>query len=165
MAPTAPKHFKRPGLIFIPWCVGTSRPERLVRKHVPDSDPGCALRSTSMPALHGRNVPNCRPMADGGTRRCSAGACPPLESEWGVAESTVPTRHTKSQLRLFIPWCAGASRPERYESMSRTSRGRGCLSPAGVGMGRGRIHRANSPYQIDNSCRIFIPSMCRRQPA
>ena len=34
------KHFQRPGLIFIPWCAGTSRHGRLVRKHVPDSDPG-----------------------------------------------------------------------------------------------------------------------------
>ena len=134
MAPTTPKHFQRPGLIFIPWCAGASRHERLARKHAPDSDPGCALQSTSMPALHRRNLPNCRPMADGGTRRCSAGACPPLESEWGVAESTVPTRHTKSQLRLFIPWCehfqrpglifipwcAGAGMSDCYESMSRT---------------------------------------------
>ncbi len=91
-----------------------------VRKHVPDSDPGFAPQSTSMPALPGRNVPNCRSMIDGGTRKCSAvedfarrGACPPLGSEWGVAESTVPTRHTKSQLRVFTPWCAGPSRDER----------------------------------------------------
>ena len=91
-----------------------------VRKHVPDSDPGFAPQSTSMPALPGRNVPNCRPMIDGGTRKCSAvedfarrGACPPLGSEWGVAESTVPTRHTKSQLRVFTPSCAGPSRDER----------------------------------------------------
>ena len=51
-----------------------------VRKHVPDSDPGCALQSTSMPALHRRNVPNCRPMVDGGMRKCSAGACPQLRA-------------------------------------------------------------------------------------
>ena len=35
--------------------------------------------------------------------QCSAGACPPLGSGWGVAESAVPTRCTKPQLRLFIP--------------------------------------------------------------
>ena len=99
--------------IFIPWCAGTSRNERLVRKHVPDYDPGCTLQSTSMPALHRRNVPNCRPMADGGMRGCSAGACPPLGSEWGVAQSTVPIRCTKPQLRLSITWCAGGSRHER----------------------------------------------------
>ena len=40
VAPTTPKHFQRPGPIFIPWCAGTSRHGRLVRKHVPDSDPG-----------------------------------------------------------------------------------------------------------------------------
>ena len=106
--------------IFTPWCAGDSRHERLVRKHVPDSDPGCALQSTSMPALHGRNVPNCRPTADGGMRKCSAvedfarrGACPPQGSGWGSAESTVPIRCTKPQLPLFIPWCAGDSRHGR----------------------------------------------------
>ena len=41
------------------------------------------------------------------------GACPPLASGWGSAESTVPIRCTKRQLPLFIPWCAGASRHER----------------------------------------------------
>ena len=91
--------------IFTPWCAGTSRHERFVRK--------CALQSTSMPALHQRNVLICRPMVDGGTRKCSAGACPPLGSGWGVAESAAPIRCTKPQLRLFIPWCAGASRHER----------------------------------------------------
>ena len=80
----------------------------------------CALQSTSMPALHRRNVPICRPMVDGGMRKCSAvedfarrGACPPLGSGWGVAESAAPIRWTKPQLRLFIPWCAGASRHGR----------------------------------------------------
>ena len=91
-----------------------------VRKHVPDSDPGCALQSTSMPALHRRNVPNCRLMAVGGMRKCSAvedfarrGACPPLGSGWGVAESAVPIRCTKPQLRLFLLWCAGTNRHGR----------------------------------------------------
>ena len=37
----------------------------------------------------------------------------------GVAESAVPIRHTKPQLRLFIPWCAGASRHERLVRKSR----------------------------------------------
>ena len=99
--------------IFIPWCAGASRHERLARKHVPDSDPGCALQSPSIPALRRRNVPNCRPMVDGGMRKCSAGACPPLGSGWGVAESAVQIRCAKPQLRLFIPWCAGTSRHER----------------------------------------------------
>ena len=106
--------------IFIPWCAGASRHERLLRKHIPDSDPGCALQSTSMPALHRRNVPICRPMVDGGMRKCSAvedfarrGACPPLGSGWGVAESAAPIRCTKPQLRLFIPWRAGGNRHER----------------------------------------------------
>ena len=106
--------------IFTPWCAGASRHVRLARKHVPDSDPGCALQSPSVPALHRRNLPNCRPMADGGMRKCSAvqdfarrGACPPLGSGWGVAESTVPIRGIKPQLPPFTPWCAGANRHER----------------------------------------------------
>ncbi len=99
--------------LFLPWRAGASRHQRLVRKHVPDSDPGCPLQSTSMPALHGRILPNCRPMVDGGMRKCSAGACPPLGSGWGVAESTAPIRCTKPQIRFFITWCAGASRHQR----------------------------------------------------
>ena len=99
--------------IFIPRCAGTSRHGRLVRKHVPDYDPGCARQSTSMPALHRRILPNCRPMVDGEMRKCSAGACPPLGSGWGVAESAVPIRCTKPQLPLFIPSCAGCSRHEQ----------------------------------------------------
>ena len=78
-------------------------PPVLVRKHVPDYDPGCALQSTSMPALHRRNVPNCRPMADGGMRKCSAGACPPLGLGVGrggirransLYQTTTPSFHT-----------------------------------------------------------------------
>ena len=107
VAPTTPKHFQRPSLIFIPWCAGDRRHERLVRKHVPDSDPGCALQSTSMPALHRRNVPNCRPIAAGGMRKCSAvegfarrGACPPQGSGRGrirransLYQATTPAFH------------------------------------------------------------------------
>ena len=86
---------------------------RLARKHVPDSDPGCALQSTSMPALHRRNVPNCKPMVDGGTSKCSAGACPPLGSGWGVAESDRANSLYQPQLRLFKPRRAGTSRHQR----------------------------------------------------
>ena len=75
----------------------------LVRKHVPDSDPRCALQSTSEPALHRRNVPNCRPMVNGAMRKCSAGACPPLGSGWGVA---VP-RHNSGPSKFVIPAKAG----------------------------------------------------------
>ncbi len=82
-------------------------PPVLVRKHVPDYDPGCALQSTSMTALRRRNLPNCRPMAEGGMRKCSAGACPPL----------------------------------------------------GLGVGRGRIRRANSLYQTTTPA--FHTSVCR----
>ena len=65
--------------------------------------------------MHPIFTPRCAGASRHGrlVRKCSAGACPPLGSGWGVAESTVPTRHTKSQLRLFKPWCAGNSRHER----------------------------------------------------
>ena len=116
---TAPIRRTKPQLpLFISWRAGTSRHQRLVRKHVPYPDTGCALQSTSMPALHRRNVPNCRPLADGGMRKCSAGACPPQGSGCGSAESTAPIRCTKPQLPLFISWCAGMS--DCYESMSWT---------------------------------------------
>ena len=139
--------------------------------HVPDSDPGCALQSTSMPALHGRNVPNCRPMADGGMRKCSAGACPPLGSAWGVAESAVPIRCTKPQLRLFIPWCAGTSRHERLvrkcalaacecASAPASSFSRKRESRGGV-VGGANDTRALSPTSTPNSHTL----VCRRQPA
>ncbi len=95
--------------IFTPWCAGDSRHERLVRKHVPDSDPACALLSTSMPALHGRNVPNCRRMADGGMRKCSAvedfarrGACPPQGSGWG---KTAIQKAKARRFTIFILLC------------------------------------------------------------
>ena len=104
-----PEPFHQPMLpIFIPWCAGTSRHGRLVRKHVPDSDPG------SIPAPAG-DTNYRRPNNDspGSQVRCSAGACPPLGSGWGVAESAAPIRCTKPQLRLFIPSCAGASQHER----------------------------------------------------
>ena len=160
-----------------------------VRKHVPDSDPGCALQSTSMPALHRRILPNCRPMVDGGMRKCSAGACPPLGSGWGVAESTVPIRHTKSQLRVFTPWCAGASRHERfvrkcaYAAFERAVEPlhsaissfrppnssfprRACPVPrygAGIqgGAGCGNDARTLPPTNAPN----FHALVCRRQPA
>ena len=131
----------------------------------------CALQSTSMPALHRRNVPNCRPKVDGGMSKCSAGACPPLGSGWGVAESAVPIRWTKPQLRLFIPRCAGTSRHERLvrkrmvpatefvipaiESMPRTPiRGR---NPEGKG---GTNHTQTLPTTRPH----FHTLVCRRQP-
>ena len=87
-------------------------PAASIRPPTSSSVRKCALQSTSMPAFHGQNVPNCKPMVDGGMSKCSAGACPPLGSGWGVAESAVPIRCTKPQLRLFIPRCAGSSRHE-----------------------------------------------------
>ena len=76
-----------------------------------------------MPALHRRNVPNCRPMADGGMRKCSAvedfarrGACPPLGSGWGEWQNP-PCQFsmcTKPQLRLFIVLVCRRHRHEQF---------------------------------------------------
>ena len=55
--------------IFIPWCAGT-----LVSR-----TPGMALQSTSMPALHRRNVPNCRPMMMAERENVARGLVP----RWG----------------------------------------------------------------------------------
>ena len=71
VAPTTPKHFQRPGPIFIPRCAGTSRHGRLVRKRVPDSDPGC------IPAPAGyTNHVRANTGSRGSKERRSAGACP-----------------------------------------------------------------------------------------
>ena len=55
--PSDRKHLYRPASqILIPWCAGTRRHERLVRKHVPDSDPGWI---PAPPAERVERVPNC----------------------------------------------------------------------------------------------------------
>ena len=90
VAPTTPKHFQRPGLIFIPWCAGASRHERLVRKHVPDSDPGW------IPAPAG-DTNHRRPNNDsrGPKERCSAGAGPlPAGSGGRPLSLRPPLRHS-----------------------------------------------------------------------
>ncbi len=58
VAPTTPKHFQRPGLIFIPWCAGDSRHERLVRKWMFPATPArISCRGDSRIALGGVVVP------------------------------------------------------------------------------------------------------------
>ena len=80
---------------------------------VPSHNSGSS--NLGVPALHRRNVPNCRPMAEGGKRKCSAGACPPLGSGWGMAETGAPIPSTKPQLPLMTPWCAGSPPAKRAE--------------------------------------------------
>ena len=75
-------------------------------ENVPPNQPRCRLSTGETCRIVDR-----RSMAE--SENVAAGACPPLGSGWGVAESAVPIRCTKPQLRLFIPWCAGASRHER----------------------------------------------------
>ena len=117
----------------------------------------CALQSTSMPAFHRRNVPNCKPMVDGGMRKCSAGACPPLGSGWGVAESTVPIRCTKPQLRLFIPWCAGGNRHGRLVRKHVPDSDQGSI-PAPAGDTNHRRPNNDSPgSQERNVARGLVP--------
>ena len=105
--------------------------------------PECALQSTSMPALHRRNVPNCRPMAVGGMRKCSAGACPPLGSGWAQQNPpcrfAVPNHNSRFSCRL-VPAGAPAGMSDCYEnsyplppnssfSRKRESRGEGWRQP------------------------------------
>ncbi len=71
-AQMTPEPFHQPmHPIFMPWCAGGGRHERLVRKHVPDSDPG------SIPAPAG-DTNHRRPNnhSRGSQEKCSAGACP-----------------------------------------------------------------------------------------
>ena len=121
--------------IFMPWCASGSRHGRLYESmsRTPIRDEWfpppnssfvrkCALQSTSMPALHGRNVPNCRPMVDGGMSKCSAGACPPLgrRGAWQnpPCQFSVPS-HNSGFSYLGVPAPVGMS--DCYESMSRTT--------------------------------------------
>ena len=92
--------------IFIPSCAGTSRHVQLVRKHVPDSDPG------SIPAPAG-DTNHRRPNNDspGSQEKCSAGACPQPGVVWGARMTPEPSHQPMHP--IFIPWCAGASRHER----------------------------------------------------
>ena len=57
--------------LFIPWCAGPCRHERLVRKHVPDSDPGCAQTAfeRAVELFHSsfRRRPESRGVGRGGT--------------------------------------------------------------------------------------------------
>ena len=75
--------------MFIPWCAGVGRHERLARKHVPDYDPGWWDAALGVPAFPG---PYTR-------------------------HSGLPIRHSREGgnpegrgwAAMFIPWCAGMS--------------------------------------------------------
>ena len=72
--------------------------------------PGCGLAESTTNSIRPRSPRSqCSAVEDYARR----GACPPLGRRRDVAESAAPTRRTKSQLRLFILWCAGASRDDR----------------------------------------------------
>ena len=75
-----------------------------------------AKRDTTTYVHTGTPLRHSRPLISSFRRQpesCSAGACPPLRSGWGVAESDVPIRCTKPHLRVFTTWCAGRNRHER----------------------------------------------------
>ena len=116
VAPTTPKHFQRPGPIFIPWCAGTSRHERLVRKHVPDSDPGWTVPATEfvIPAFVG--IPShssFRPLNSSFPRRREPGEA----YGWQMTRTQLLQSAPRfSYLRVPAP--AGIS--DCYESMSQT---------------------------------------------
>ena len=47
---TVPIRRTKPQLqLFIPWCAGPCRHDRLLRKHVPDADPGCPYAASIVP--------------------------------------------------------------------------------------------------------------------
>ena len=71
VARTAPKRFHQSTPFFIPWCAGTSRRERFVRK-IDSLNPIRHLYA----AIGLNNVP----IVGCGRGECSAGACPPLGS-------------------------------------------------------------------------------------
>ncbi len=107
-AQTTPEPFDRSmHAILIPWCAGDSRHERLVRRHVPDSDPGW------IPAPAGdtnhRRPNNRQPRV--AREKCRAGACPQPGVGWGA--QTTPEPFDRSMHPIFIPWCVGDSRHGR----------------------------------------------------
>ena len=96
-------------------------------KACPGLRSGMPLQSTSMPALHRRNVPNCRPVADGGMRVArSKTVARGLVPRWGrggawqnpPCQFAVPS-HKSGFSYLGVPAPAGMS--DCYESMSRTT--------------------------------------------
>ena len=121
----------------MPWCAGPCVPAPPAKaggemsSDVPRWGGGMKRLSYLLPTrYHWSRDAECRPPinfdarlstgeswvgTDGGMRKCSAGACPPLGRRRGVAEPTVPIRRTKPQLRLSIPWCAGPCRHERLQ--------------------------------------------------
>ena len=106
-AQTTPEPFHQPmHPIFIPWCAGDSRHERLVRTHAPDSDPGW------IPAPAG-DTNHRRPNNDspGSQEKCRAGACP--QPGGGAGAQTTPEPFHQPMHPIFKPWCAGDSRHER----------------------------------------------------
>ena len=102
--------------IFIPWCAGTSRHERLVRKHVPDSDPGWTVPATEfvIPAFVG--IPShssFRPLNSSFPRRREPGEA----YGWQMTRTQLLQSAPRfSYLRVPAP--AGIS--DCYESMSQT---------------------------------------------
>ena len=82
----------------------TIRDRTLRRRLVRDSrhpfvNPASHSSFRRRPESRGEGMGKCSAVEDFARR----GACPPLGSGWGVAESAVPIRRTKPQLQLFIP--------------------------------------------------------------
>ena len=75
-----------------------------------------------MPALHQRNVPDCRPIVDGGMRKCVARGLVPRRGRGGAWQNppcqfAVPNLNSRFSY-LGVPAPAGMS--DSYENMSRT---------------------------------------------
>ena len=114
--------------IFTPWCAGATRHERLVRKHVPDSDPG------SIPAPAG--VTNYRrPNNDspGSQEKCSAGACPQLGAAC-VAQATPDPSTNQCIQSSYLGMPAPAGMGDWYENSSFSSRQRTVAKPVARGL-------------------------------
>ena len=93
--------------IFITWCAGASRHDRFVRKHVPDSDPGCAYAAfeRAVEPLHSA-ISSFRPPNSSFPRRRES------RGEVRVVAMTLELSHQPMH-PIFVPWCAGTSRHER----------------------------------------------------
>ena len=99
--------------VFIPWCAGTSRHERLVRKHVPVSQQGWPAPATPARISCRGDSPRAESSCPPGRRNAQPPRTNPnrpllLGEGWGEGR---PAPMTLQNLRQpappnFIPWCA-----------------------------------------------------------
>ena len=139
--------------IFITWCAGASRHDRFVRKHVPDSDPGCAYAAfeRAVEPLHSA-ISSFRPPNSSFPRRRES------RGEVRVVAMTLELSHQPMH-PIFVPWCAGTSRHERLVRRHVPDSDPGWI-PAPAGDHRRRRSSEYSP----STCNVLAFTPRERRP-